>query len=726
MQRKSLGRNVNNFIFWSTMLLLGMEAHGFSRGIRTVPSTSHHGIKTPKIFADFKAIQDSETLSEGLNLNHKLTKSYIAEIAAFNLAGASNSQGGDEIRFTFCPNFCAVTGETGSGKSLLLRTASDLILGKKPSMSLFAKDQSSKPVKIHVVAQLCEPNLQSVNNILDDLGLPHCKSKDNLYSLLELERTLWPTDDSKRLKSKCKINGEICSLKSLTLVASCILTTVDAPAASSALQRPSSRLALVDCGVALNLQSDYTNAKRHYRICRDKRRELELEMEQSQAFLSNVKDNVELLQHWVDELDAFQQKMLRYRTTLTETILSSSKGQDSLYSCCKEFSNCSWDTEAFYNGLVELRRTLKSIETQLETLQRAQDRVSSSKDSAVAALEQTRTLLFEVDHDALEHTHDLLNEIELLLSKCAASIENGVSEPMLEVRQRVPVTLDDLDWHIAQWNALGRKHGLASPSLLPQLQRSLRMELDGTHEAQLKLPQAHQDEQEALQWYISAHKTLHDARSRVANKLSSAVTQKWLPELGMEGSEFVISVQTTNNDKTTGASIPGEDTVHFALLHHGERLDRSRDDTFIASSGEKARILLALETELPGSVGAMTASTLHPHFCPPVAVLYDEIDAHVGGRAVVSLAHMLSGQSYQVVCITHSTSVAAMADQHISIQKTLLDSKMMINVKSLMESQERKLELARMASGNLAQEEAEAFADALLAMGEARRKMLRK
>ena len=107
---------------------------------------------------------------------------------------------------------------------------------------------------------------------------------------------------------------------------------------------------------------------------------------------------------------------------------------------------------------------------------------------------------------------------------------------------------------------------------------------------------------------------------------------------------------------------------------------------------------------------------------PPVAVIYDEIDAHVGGRASVAVAQMLSDQSKscQVLSITHSASLAAMANTHIRIQRgapsTSLDGeggRLGLSAE-LITGVERRKEVARMASGDMAIEEAEVFAEALL------------
>jgi len=161
----------------------------------------------------------------------------------------------------------------------------------------------------------------------------------------------------------------------------------------------------------------------------------------------------------------------------------------------------------------------------------------------------------------------------------------------------------------------------------------------------------------------------------------------------------------------------------------------------IGSSGEKARLLLAIETDLPGSVGAScntvnsnTGETTEYSDPGPVIVVYDEIDAHVGGRAAVSLAKLLSDQAQcknsnhsnkakrnQVVSITHSPSIAAIADRHIVVQKILAlngnqNGRDLVIVDSV-KGMSRLEEISRMTSGDLALKESINFAGALLRDG---------
>jgi DNA repair protein RecN (Recombination protein N) len=366
-----------------------------------------------------------------------------------------------------------------------------------------------------------------------------------------------------------------------------------------------------------------------------------------------------------------------------------------------------------------------------------------------------------------EKSHDLLNSVEEALKACTKSLDDertGLVSVLESLRASVDISMEDIDIVLADWSTLARKHGI-SPFTLPACHKSLRAELDGNVEARTLLPEAMAKEKEALKRFEAACSMLTSARQKVAKQLSLAVSQR-MPSLGME-STFLADLQTSTR-KCTDASVYGSnarlgtDSIDFFLLHRtangksgesvtsasGKPRDGGGKVDVVASSGEKARILLAIECELPGSIGAANRarasddleskdSQIRPDYdqtmAPPVSVIYDEIDAHVGGRAAVAMANMLADQSReranrrvksQVVTITHSPSVAAIADLHILVQRqnSRNDKRGHVPVRvTVIDGAERRKELARMASGDLAPDEAEVFADALLRDGAKRR-----
>ena len=131
----------------------------------------------------------------------------------------------------------------------------------------------------------------------------------------------------------------------------------------------------------------------------------------------------------------------------------------------------------------------------------------------------------------------------------------------------------------------------------------------------------------------------------------------------------------------------------------------------IASGGELARFILALKVVLAGVEGAPT-------------LIFDEIDAAVGGATAdaigMRLAHL--ALQMQVLTITHSPQVAARADEHFKILKTIKKTpegdRAVTQVVPLSET-ERLEEVARMLSGAEVSVEARAAAQQLIDNGKA-------
>jgi DNA repair ATPase RecN len=739
---------------------------------------------------------DVSRVSETESSDNSYT-SHIALIRSCNLAGTVNNDGIETditISLGDGPNLVAVTGETGSGKSLLIAKAADLLTGgKAASSSLSSATQLGDTPFVEMVLRLSEPHLTMVQQSLESIGInPAVLFESNTtgdlsVGTLILKRSL--ALENGRIKSTCAINGQATSLKALCIVSRPLLAIVDAAVAAAALAKQNSRMSIIDTAVPPPVLSFARLTRAEYRKCRGYRQRLENELSNRMLPVSMSSDDdddkdIELLQHWIDELDAFEQRMAAFCSSVGGQMPPSSN----MATAAERLSSTSWFDDSasddieetfssqMYTNLVEFREAVKSLDNQVEAARHALDALSSlsSPESAITALERTRNQLFDATGNeplesplslAAERSHDLLNKVERALKACVSSLEEdrGILSILENTRSSIPVSLEDIEIILADWNTLARKHGM-TPFALPACHKALRSELTGNVEARLLLPEAVTAEAEALDNFQAACSMLTSARQKVAKQLSVAVSRR-LPSLGMDGSTFVVDFHKATRKCTDISAYAanarlGVDSIDFLLLHgltndsDGVRDTAEKSSNkggkvdVVASSGEKARILLAIECELPGSIGAINCATswndtgvdlaLYTQadtgvtVTPPVSVIYDEIDAHVGGRAAVAMANMLGEQTSgrgnnpvkgQVVSITHSPSVAAVADIHILIQRHRNGNEGRVPVSaSIIDGVERRKELARMASGDLAPDEAETFADALLRDGAKRKK----
>ena len=132
-------------------------------------------------------------------------------------------------------------------------------------------------------------------------------------------------------------------------------------------------------------------------------------------------------------------------------------------------------------------------------------------------------------------------------------------------------------------------------------------------------------------------------------------------------------------------SVNGMDDVEFLIsTNPGEPLKPLEK---VASGGELSRIMLALKAVLAenDSIGTL---------------IFDEIDAGISGRTAQKVSEKMNviGRKHQVICITHLPQIAAMADTHFLIEKSVNKNITISTIRPLTE-EESVSELARMLGG---------------------------
>ncbi len=275
----------------------------------------------------------------------------------------------------------------------------------------------------------------------------------------------------------------------------------------------------------------------------------------------------------------------------------------------------------------------------------------------------------------------LINEIALQLSSYLTDLEAD------------PQTLDQLQRRKSELVALERKYGSTIDELvehLPVLQSQL-LDLDNSDEQIEKL----EIQLAALESQLSsAAKDLTDQRKKTAKELSKRVSEE-LGHLAMGDAQLQISITELTDFEASGA-----DRVEFLLANRSGSEPRPLAKG--ASGGELSRIMLAIELVLAGK-------------SPLPTMIFDEVDAGVGGGAAIELGRRLRelARSTQVIVVTHLPQVAAFADHQIRIFKDSSGGVSASSV-SVLSQAEREQELARMLSGNAESEIALSHAKELL------------
>ena len=184
-------------------------------------------------------------------------------------------------------------------------------------------------------------------------------------------------------------------------------------------------------------------------------------------------------------------------------------------------------------------------------------------------------------------------------------------------------------------------------------------------------------------------------------KLSLQVTDE-VRSLSMPNASFVIeqTVGDVKNSKSFTSNGIDEISILFSAHSGGTPLALNK----VASGGELSRVMLALEVVIAEAE-------------PIGTYIFDEVDAGVGGKAAIEVGRRLSklSKSAQVIVITHLAQVAAWADNHLVVKKS---ENGLVTQSDVMEvrATERKIEIARMLSGQEDSQTAQEHAGELLAI----------
>jgi DNA repair protein RecN (Recombination protein N) len=311
--------------------------------------------------------------------------------------------------------------------------------------------------------------------------------------------------------------------------------------------------------------------------------------------------------------------------------------------------------------------------------------------SAADGLARAKTALESTDDATLRELADQLSEALTVVGDAARELGDYLNE--------LPTDASTLDTKLArqaELRTLTRKYAADIDGVLQWAResRDRLAHLDVSEEALAGL-QRRVDELAAE--LASAATELSKTRSQAAKQLAKEVTGE-LSGLAMSDAEFTITVTTmpANDEDPAALTLPSGARAHAG----GEGVDQvefgfaaRRGMTVLplsksASGGELSRVMLAVEVVLATSPTRMAGTTM----------VFDEVDAGVGGRAAVQIGRRLArlARNRQVIVVTHLPQVAAYADVHLMVDSTGKNGASGVR---RLDGDDRVAELARMLAG---------------------------
>jgi DNA repair protein RecN (Recombination protein N) len=255
--------------------------------------------------------------------------------------------------------------------------------------------------------------------------------------------------------------------------------------------------------------------------------------------------------------------------------------------------------------------------------------------------------------------------------------------------QASPEHLAEVEDRLAALDRLKRKYGPTLQDVLAhgaEVSRKLS-EMENKDEI---LKQLRGDLARGARQYLDAARAVSKKRYESARKLEKLVEAE-INDLAMK-SNFKIDVSGSDEEGNWTAS--GFDRVVYMIATNpGEPM---RQLEHIASGGELSRVMLALKVSVES--GAAQPRKKNPG--AQRTLVFDEIDAGIGGRAAEAVGKKLKALSRanQVLCVTHLPQIATFADHHYLIEKKNAAARTRTTVR-LIAGEERTAEVARMLSG---------------------------
>ena len=380
--------------------------------------------------------------------------------------------------------------------------------------------------------------------------------------------------------------------------------------------------------------------------------------------------------------------------------------REAFHSCYQEYKALRADYRQFSQDPEELAKELSFLEFELreieeaglkpgeDTLLEAEYKKLSGAEKVSEGLQKIKAMLFDSADSAYGRISDSLKEIQYLMTQDPDlkvfsdylmdldSISGDMGHELDRYlddntfnRQR----FDEIHQRLNEINRLKSKYGSTLEEIRAYQEKLSDRILSIRNYASRKdelLAQMEKVRASVNQYAVQ----LSDSRKETAKVLEAQIRSN-LEDLNFLNVDFEIHFEKADKIYENGF-----DKVEFLIsTNPGEPV---KPLARIASGGELARIMLAIKSSSAESDRIET-------------LIFDEIDTGISGRTARKVAERLAllSHDHQLICITHLPQIAAMADTHFSIEKSVSEGSTISGIRKLSRP-DSIIELARLLSGN--------------------------
>jgi DNA repair protein RecN (Recombination protein N) len=522
------------------------------------------------------------------------------------------------------PGLNVITGETGSGKSLVIDALAAITGGR------FSKeDIRTGESKASVEALFSLDGLDYLADILEEYGIE-----------IEEDNSLVITREVNiQGKSVCRINGQIVTLSMLKKIAQYIVDIVGQNEHQLLFNTVKHGEFVDDFG-----GGELFAIKAEVKALTDKLGGLRQKLDSISGNAAERERKLDLLNYQIEEirnakLKPDEDEELKSRRHLLINAEKLLKGITQVY-------HGLFRGEAGAKGAFDLLNESLSSINELSAIDEKLESFKSAVEGMVYQLEDLKGELREY-RDGIDFSD---NEINLLEER------------------------------LDQINKLKRKYGSSIEEILGYADKAAAeyYELINSEKAAAEIER--EIEAVTAQYKLKAEQ-LSDRRAALAAQLEKLI-EKELQELNMLGSRFIIKLVRDE----AAVSSNGFDRIEFLLSPNPGEPEKSLSK--IASGGELSRVMLAIKNAF---------SEIEKAPC----VVFDEVDTGVGGQTANMVGQKIKSisKNSQILCITHLPQIASLSDNHIHVDKIVVNNKTYTKIK-ILDDDEKIKEIARMLGGD--------------------------
>ena len=518
----------------------------------------------------------------------------------------------DSLDLDFSDGFTVITGETGSGKSIILGALS-LLLGQKADKEAVRKGSE--------MAEVSGTFSIGSSEVLSWCNDHEIEVEDNTLVLRRVIRS--------NGRSTYSVNGTALNRSEGEELGMLLVDVSSQHAHQSLMKNDVLRKVLDEASSSLEALDSYRSSYKELMETEDK-------LKQTKELMERSSEEADYMKYCLSELENADLKVGEEEELKEKLSLQASSEY-----IAENLSSAQDELKSAQSSLSEALSYIRKAEKKDPSLLQYSERLESQSIETEDIFESIRDYLSSMSFSEteIEMMNQRISLIQRMKRRFGGSVEAAI-EQRENFREKLELISDSSD-----------------------VISSLEKKMD-------KLSKEVEDKAQKLT----------SLRKKGATAFSKHIEEK-LHRLGMEASVFTISV--------TPLSSPGpygKDKIEYLIsANKGEKTSLIQETS---SGGELSRLMLAMKTSMEGSGSVDT-------------MLFDEVDAGIGGRVATCVAKELRqlSQSKQVITITHLSQIASKADRHYKVYKYEENGRTISHIK-LLDGEERVRELARILSGD--------------------------